>query len=139
MIIDTRTFRGPLWWWVAGVGLVAVAAFGAFTEVLVGVVLGLGVLGSLFLVLAARARVELGPDGVVIRPNGFRTFTSAWTDIRRVRGDRLELGGRSVTVPPLAGEPLRHILDELEDRGVARPPDPPPSAGGRFGRRRTIA
>ncbi|MEJ7844457.1 MAG: hypothetical protein WKF93_02340 [Acidimicrobiales bacterium] len=134
-----RTFRGPVWWWVAGVGLMAVAVFGAFTEVMAGVALGLGVLGSLFLVLAARARVDLGPEGVVLCPNGFRTFSSAWADISRARGNRLELGDRSVTVPPLAGEPLRHILDELEHRGVARPADRPPSAGGRFGRRRTIA
>lgn len=139
MTVDTRTFRGPRWWWGAGALLVAVAGVGAFTEVMVGLVLGLGVLGSLFLVLAARARVDVGPDGVIVRPNGFRTFSSPWADIGRARGNRLDLGGRSVTVPPLAGEPLRHILDELEDRGVARPPDPPPGAGRRFGRRRIIA
>ncbi len=139
MTDEARTFRGPVWWWVAGIGLVAVAVFGAFTEVMAGVVIGLGVLGSLFLVLAARAPIDLGPDVVVVRPNGFRTFSSPWTDIRRGRGNRLELGDRSVTVPPLVGEPLRHIHDGLEDRGMPRPPEPPSSTGGRFGRRRTIA
>jgi hypothetical protein len=134
-----RTFRGPAWWWVAGVGFGAGAVLGAFTEVLIGVVLGLGTLGVLFLLLATRARVDVGPDGVVVRPNGCRTFTAAWVDIGRVRGNRLVIGDRLVTVPPLAGQPLRHILDELEHRGVPRPADRPPRPGGRFGRRRTVA
>jgi hypothetical protein len=111
-------YRAPWWWSAAGLALVAAAVAGwLLAGASVGFVAASAGVGAVTLFVARRAWVRVDAEGVALRPNGLRAVVAPWPAITGVAGHRVVLaGGRRVTVPPLAGDPLAHIEAELTGR-----------------------
>jgi len=118
-------YRPPGWWTAAAVGLLVTGALGALAGgrvVFLAATLGFG---SVTLFVARRSWAHVSADGLEVCPNGVRVVRASWEDVVDVVGHRIVLAdGNRVTVPPLAGDPLAHVVAEVAHRTGA------PGAGG---------